>query len=65
MGAVATSVLSIGSALIGAFVGALITNWYAGRSTKKIAEKDRLNNLLQACQKLRSVTAEWYERIAD
>jgi hypothetical protein len=64
MGPLATSVLSIGSALIGAIAGALITNWYLGRSNRRIAQSDSIGRLLETCKELRSVATQWYEQIA-
>lgn len=65
MGVLATSALSVGSALIGAIVGALINNWYLGISNRRSAQRDSINRLVETCAKLRSVTTQWYERIAD
>ena len=64
MGTVGTSVLSIGSALIGAIVGALITNWYVARSSKRSAQRRGVGLLFDTCAQLRSVTTQWYEQIA-
>jgi hypothetical protein len=64
MGTLGTSALSIGSALIGGIVGALITNWYVARSNKRSAQRDSIGRLVEICGQLRSVTTRWYEQIA-
>ena len=58
-------VLAIGSAILGAILGAYITNEAARRAEKRKAVADQITRVREACARLRGVAEQWYSAIAD
>jgi len=65
MGTTWTIALAIGSAIMGALVGAYLTNAAARRLEKRKAAADQVTRVREACANLRRVTERWYSAIAD